>query len=46
MSPSGAPAPRAKSMRFFLFGTTLEIKSDQTGIASTLALNEEVVMGG
>jgi len=33
-------------MRFFLFGTTLEIKSDQTGIASTLALNEEVVMGG
>ena len=33
-------------MRFFLFGTTLEIKSDQTGIASTLALNEEVVMSG
>ena len=48
MSPRGAPAPSAKSMGFSPFGTTLEVKSNRTGIgiAGTLALNEEVVMSG
>jgi hypothetical protein len=46
MSPRGAPAPSAKSMLFLSFGTTLEVKSDRTGIAGTLALNEVVVMSG
>jgi hypothetical protein len=46
MSPRGAPSHGAKSMGLFPFGTTLEVKSDRTGIgiAGTLALNEEVVM--
>ena len=33
-------------MLFLSFGTTLEVKSDRTGIAGTLALNEVVVMSG
>ena len=48
MSPRGALAPSRKSTSFFPFGTTLEVKSDRTGIgiAGTLDLNEEVVMSG